>query len=228
MFFMDYWYIVLVVPTLILGMIAQAMVSSAFEKYSKVRTMNGYTAAEIARQILDRNGLYNVSVVPIRGNLTDNFNPQTNTVNLSESVYGSSSVASIGVAAHEVGHAIQYAKGYAPIKLRSAIIPITNFGSRVSPILIILGLLLSLKSLAIFGVILFSTVAIFQLVTLPVEFNASHRALKTLSADGILTSSEIVGARHVLTAAAMTYVAALITSLASLLRLILIINRNRD
>lgn len=228
MFFMDYWYIVLVVPTLIFGMIAQSMVSSSFKKYSGVRTRKGYTAAEVARQILDRNGLNHIPVVPIRGELTDNYNPQTQTVNLSESVYNSSSVASIGVAAHEVGHAIQHAKGYVPIKIRSAIIPITNFGSGISPFLILLGLLLGINSLAILGVILFSTVAIFQLVTLPVEFNASRRALRTLDNDGILTGDELSGAKKVLTAAAMTYVAALITSLANLLRLILIVGRRDD
>ncbi len=228
MFFIDYWYIVLVLPAIILGMIAQSMVSSAFNKYSKVRSMSGYTAAEIARLILDRNGLYNIQVVPIRGELTDNYNPQTQTVSLSENVYGSSSVASIGVAAHEVGHAIQHAKGYVPIKIRTAIVPITNFGSSISPFLIILGIILGLRPLAVFGVILFSTVAIFQLVTLPVEFNASRRALNTLDNYHILNRNELSGARKVLTAAAMTYVAALITSLANLLRLILIINRNRD
>lgn len=228
MFFMDYWYLVLVVPTLILGMIAQSMVSSSFKKYSRVRTRNGYTAAEAARQILDRNGLHHIRVVPVSGELTDNYNPQSQTVNLSESVYNSNSVAAIGVAAHEVGHAIQHAKGYVPIKIRSAIVPITNFGSSISPILIILGLVLSINSLAVLGVILFSTVAVFQLVTLPVEFNASRRALRTLDNDRILASDELSGAEKVLTAAAMTYVAALITSLANLLRLILIVGRNSD
>lgn len=228
MFFIDYWYLVLVVPTLILGMIAQSMVSSSFKKYSRVYSRTGYTASEVARQILSRNGLSHIQVVPIRGELTDNYNPQTQTVSLSESVYNSNSVASIGVAAHEVGHAIQHAKGYTPIKIRSAILPITNFGSSISPILILLGLVLGMNSLAIFGVILFSTVALFQLVTLPVEFNASKRALQTLKQDGILVGDELSGARKVLSAAAMTYVAALITSLANLLRLVLIVGRNRD
>lgn len=225
--FLDYWYIVLVVPTLILGLIAQAMVSSTFNKYSKVRSMSGYTAAEVARMILDRNGLHNVSVVRISGNLTDNYNPQTQTVSLSDSVYNSTSVASIGVAAHEVGHAIQHAREYTPIKIRTAIIPITNFGSSISPILILFGILLGMQSLAVVGVILFSTVAIFQLVTLPVEFDASHRALKTLGNDGILNQVELKGARKVLSAAAMTYVAALITTLANLLRLVLIVSGSR-
>lgn len=225
--FLDYWYIVLVVPTLILGLIAQAMVSSTFNKYSKVRSTSGYTAAEVARMILDRNGLHNVSVVRISGNLTDNYNPQTQTVSLSDSVYNSTSVASIGVAAHEVGHAIQHAREYTPIKIRTAIIPITNFGSSISPILILLGILLGMQSLAVVGVILFSTVAIFQLVTLPVEFDASHRALKTLGNDGILNQVELKGARKVLSAAAMTYVAALITTLANLLRLVLIVSGSR-
>lgn len=224
--FFDYWYLVLVVPTLILGLVAQSMVSSTFKKYSRVSSQNGYTAADVARMILDMNGLHHVRVARVAGNLTDHFDPRTNVVNLSDSVYGSRSVAAIGVAAHEVGHAVQHAENYGPIQLRMAIIPITNFGSRISPILILLGLLLSIQPLAVAGVLLFSLVAIFQLVTLPVEFNASHRALKTLSNNGILVGNEISGARKVLSAAAMTYVAALITSLANLLRLILIVNNN--
>lgn len=224
--FFDYWYLVLVVPTLILGLVAQSMVSSTFKKYSRVSSQNGYTAADVARMILDMNGLHHVRVARVSGNLTDHFDPRTNVVNLSDSVYGSRSVAAIGVAAHEVGHAVQHAENYGPIQLRMAIIPITNFGSRFSPILILLGLLLSIQPLAVAGVLLFSLVAIFQLVTLPVEFNASHRALKTLSNNGILVGNEISGARKVLSAAAMTYVAALITSLANLLRLILIVNNN--
>lgn len=224
--FFDYWYLVLVVPTLILGLVAQSMVSSTFKKYSRVSSQSGYTAADVARMILDMNGLHHVRVARVAGNLTDHFDPRTNVVNLSDSVYGSRSVAAIGVAAHEVGHAVQHAENYGPIQLRMAIIPITNFGSRISPILILLGLLLSIQPLAVAGVLLFSLVAIFQLVTLPVEFNASHRALKTLSNNGILVGNEISGARKVLSAAAMTYVAALITSLANLLRLILIVNNN--
>ncbi len=224
--FFDYWYLVLVVPTLILGLVAQSMVSSTFKKYSRVSSQNGYTAADVARMILDMNGLHHVRVARVAGNLTDHFDPRTNVVNLSDSVYSSRSVAAIGVAAHEVGHAVQHAENYGPIQLRMAIIPITNFGSRISPILILLGLLLSIQPLAVAGVLLFSLVAIFQLVTLPVEFNASHRALKTLSNNGILVGNEISGARKVLSAAAMTYVAALITSLANLLRLILIVNNN--
>lgn len=225
--FLDYWYLVLVVPTLILGMVAQYKVSSTFKKYSRVTSSRGYTASEVAKMILERNRLYDVRVAKIGGNLTDNFNPQTKTVSLSDSVYDSHSVAAIGVAAHEVGHAIQHAKEYTPIKIRTAIIPITNFGSRLSPILILLGILLGMQSLAIWGVILFSTVAIFQLVTLPVEFNASRRALLTLGNDNILNQQELSGARKVLTAAAMTYVAALITTLANLLRLILIVKGGR-
>ena len=227
MFFIDYWYLVLVVPTLILGMIAQSMVSSSFKKYSRVYSRTGYTASEVARQILSRNGLSHIQVVPIRGELTDNYNPQTQTVSLSESVYNSNSVASIGVRPRSrTCHST--CKGYTPIKIRSAILPITNFGSSISPILILLGLVLGMNSLAILGVILFSTVALFQLVTLPVEFNASKRALQTLKQDGILVGDELSGARKVLSAAAMTYVAALITSLANLLRLVLIVGRNRD
>lgn len=227
MFFIDYWYFVLVVPAILLGLIAQAKVSSTFNKYSKVSTRNGYTAAEVARQILDRNGLYQISINRVSGELTDHYDPRTQTVNLSDSVYNSRSVASIGVAAHEVGHAIQHAQNYAPMQLRSSIIPITNFGSSVAPIMIILGFIF-FRPLVPIGIILFSTVALFQLVTLPVEFNASRRALRTLDQYGILTSDELSGSKKVLTAAALTYVAALIVSLANILRLVLIYTSRRD
>lgn len=230
MFWIDYWYIVLVLPAMILGMIAQVKVKSTFEKYSTVYSRRGYTGADIARQILDKNGLYDVRVERVPGHLTDHFDPRDNVVRLSDSVYGSSSVASIGVAAHEVGHAIQYAKKYAPMKLRSAIIPVTRIGSTVAPILIMLGFFAWIDPLIIVGVALYSTVALFQLVTLPVEFNASRRALATLEREGILDrEGELSGARRVLSAAAMTYVTALIMSLAYILRFVLLFaGRRRD
>ena len=230
MFWIDYWYIVLVLPAMILGLIAQVKVKSTFEKYSTVYSRRGYTGADIARRILDKNGLYDVRVERIAGHLTDHFDPRENVVRLSESVYDSSSVASIGVAAHEVGHAIQYAKNYAPMKVRSAIIPVTRFGSTVAPLLIMLGFLAYIDPLIIVGVILYSTIALFQLVTLPVEFNASRRALATLDREGILDrESELSGAKRVLSAAAMTYVTALIMSLAYILRfLLLFAGRRRD
>ena len=192
-------------------------------------TEGGRTAAEVARMILDKNGLYDVDIECVKGDLTDHYDPRSNTVRLSDPVYGSSSVAAIGVAAHEVGHAIQHAESYAPIKLRTAIIPITNFGAGLSPVFILLGLVLGSYPLAIFGVVLYSLMAVFQLVTLPVEFNASARALKTLDREAILTRDEVGSAKKVLSAAAMTYVAALIVSLAQILRLLLIVGgRRRD
>jgi len=188
----------------------------------------GYTAAEVCRQILDRNGLYHVRIEHIAGNLTDHFDPTTNVVRLSDSVYNSRSVASIGVAAHEVGHAIQYAVGYVPIKIRAAIIPVTNFGSKLSMPMILLGFVFGWQPLVNLGIVLFSLMTLFQLVTLPVELNASGRALRTLDADGILYGEEVKQAKSVLTAAALTYVAALAVSLAQLLRLLLLVRRSDD
>ena len=229
MFWIDYWYIVLVLPAVLLGLIAQIKVKSTFEKYSSEYNRRGRTADQVARMILDRNGLTHVRVEQIAGSLTDHFDPRENVVRLSQSVYGSSSVAAIGVAAHEVGHAIQYAKAYAPMKLRNAIIPVTNIGATISPLLILLGLFMALDPLIYVGIALYSTVALFQLITLPVEFNASRRALATLDSEAILDAEEISGARKVLGAAAMTYVTALVTSLMQILRLILIFGgRRRD
>ena len=229
MFWIDYWYIVLVLPAVLLGLIAQIKVKSTFEKYSKEHSKRGLTAAQVARMILDKNGLTDVRIEEVHGHLTDHFDPRTNVVRLSQSVYGSSSVAAIGVASHEVGHAIQYARAYAPMKLRSAIIPITNIGATTSPLLILLGLFMVYDPLIYVGIALYSTVALFQLVTLPVEFNASRRAIDTLDSEGILGGEEINGARKVLGAAAMTYVTALVTSLMQILRLILIFGgRRRD
>ena len=227
-FFIDYWYIVLVIPAVIIASLAQIKVKSTFNKYSKVMSAGRRTAAEVARMILDKNGLYDVKIERVRGDLSDHYDPRSNTVRLSDPVYGSSSVAAIGIAAHEVGHAIQHAESYAPIKLRTSIIPVTNIGTSISPIFLLLGFLLGIYELAIFGVVLFSLMAVFQLVTLPVEFNASARALKTLDKEAILTRSEVGSAKKVLSAAAMTYVAALIVSLAQILRLLLIINSRRD
>ncbi|MBE6600251.1 MAG: zinc metallopeptidase [Ruminococcaceae bacterium] len=228
--FFDYWYIVLVLPAMILGIVAQIKVQSSYNKYSTVFSSRGYTASDVARRILDKNGLHSVRIERVHGELTDHFDPRDNVVRLSDNVYGSSSVAAIGVAAHEVGHAIQHARSYAPMKVRAAIIPVTRFGSTLAPILILLGFFLYIDSLAIFGIILYSSVALFQLVTLPVEFNASRRAMQTLEGDGILSrGEELYGARKVLSAAAMTYVTALIMSLAQILRLLLIFGgRRRD
>ena len=225
---MDYWYLILVVPTIIIAFIAQNKVTTAFRKYSKQKSTMGFTAAEVTRRILDSNGLYNVAIERVSGNLTDHYDPRTNVIRLSDSVYDSNSVAAIGVAAHEAGHAVQHAEKYLPIKIRNSIVPIANFGSSFAPILIILGIIFSFEPIVWIGIILYSAIAIFQLVTLPVEFNASSRALNTLGAMAILSDEELEGSKKVLSAAAMTYVAALITTLANLLRFILLTRgRNR-
>ena len=207
---------------LILPLIAQIMVSSTFNKYKEVRNSRGLTADQVARQILDSNGLYHIRVERIGGNLTDHYDPTANVIRLSDSVYGSSSVAAIGVAAHECGHACQHAEDYAPIRLRTAIVPVTNVCSKLWYITFLLGVLLfeAFPALAYLGIIMFSAVVVFQAVTLPTELDASGRALRTLEADGILDYREVPMAKKVLKAAAFTYVAALITSLMQLLRLL--------
>ncbi len=226
--FWDPTYIV-VIPAIIFALIAQIMVKSTFSKYSKESNQHGYTAKEVARKILDDNGLYNVSIEYIGGELTDHYDPTSNVVRLSDSVYNSTSVAAIGVAAHEVGHAIQHAKGYTPIKIRQAIIPITQIGSRLAVPLVLVGLIFgAFRFLVPVGIFLYAGVVLFQAVTLPVEFNASGRALRTLDENVILYKDEVRMAKKVLTAAAMTYVAAMFSSLMSLLRLILIANRRRN
>lgn len=227
-FYLDRSYWLLVVPCLLLSLWAQARVSSTFRKYSAVNSLRGYTAAQVCRRILDDNGLYQVAVEHVRGNLTDHYDPSANVVRLSDGVYNSSSVAAIGVAAHECGHAVQHAVGYVPIRIRSAIIPITNFGSKLSMPLILLGLLFQRQPLISLGILLFSLMTLFQLVTLPVELDASHRALRTLEGENILAGEEVSQARSVLTAAALTYVAALLTSAAQLLRLIVLFGGRRD
>ena len=227
-FYYDYYYLILVLPALIIAMWAQFKVQSTFNKYNRMRATRGYTAADIARKLLDENGLYNVSVERVSGNLTDHYDPKANVIRLSDSVYNSTSVAAIGVAAHETGHAIQYARKYAPIKLRSAIIPLSQIGSSLSVPLIILGFIFSFRPLVIGGIVLFALVALFQLITLPVEFNASRRALSFLEAGDYLYGDELKGAKKTLSAAAMTYVAALFVSLMQLLRLILLFGRRNN
>lgn len=225
--FYDSTYL-LVLPAIIFALIAQIMVKSTFSKYSSENNQHGYTAKEVARKILDENGLYSVSIEYVSGNLTDHYDPSANVIRLSDSVYNGTSVAAIGVAAHEVGHAIQHAQGYAPIKIRQTIIPITQIGSSLALPLVFIGMLIgALQWLIPIGIFLYTGVVLFQAVTLPVEFNASGRALKTLDENVILYKSEVKMAKKVLTAAAMTYVAAMFSSLMSLLRLILISNRNR-
>lgn len=232
-FFYWDWTILILLPAMIFALIAQFSVKSTFEKYDKVATARRMSGAEAARRILDRNGLYDVKVERVRGHLTDHYDPKANVIRLSEATHDSVSVAALGVAAHEAGHAVQHATGYFPIKVRSAIIPATRIGSTLAMPIFIIGLLLTNfyyvdmvtgSAIMVAGILLFSLTAFFQLVTLPTEFNASSRALKTLEESGILYEEEITGARKVLSAAAMTYVAALASSLASLLRLILIAN----
>ncbi|MEF9865945.1 MAG: zinc metallopeptidase [Oscillospiraceae bacterium] len=223
----DYYYFILVIPALIIAAYAQMKVSSTFNKYSRAATRSGLTGAGAARRILDMNGLQNVSIEHISGNLTDHYDPRTNTVRLSDNVYNSQSIAAVGVAAHETGHAVQHATGYIPLKARNAIIPITNFGSKLAMPLIILGMFFSVTLIKV-GIVLFATVVVFQLITLPVEFNASHRAVATLDSMGVVDDVEKSGVKKVLTAAALTYVAALLVSIAQLLRLVLIYGRRNN
>lgn len=224
-----YWdsTIIILIPAIIFSIAAQIMVKSAFSEYSKVRNSRGLTGADAAREILDRNGLTNVRIEHISGSLTDHYDPKANVIRLSDDVYGSATVAAVGVAAHEAGHAVQYAEGYYPIKIRNAIIPVTRFGSSLSTPLVILGLALSWDFLITAGILLFCAVVLFQAITLPVEFNASGRALKTLRSSHFLEDDEMKGARSVLTAAAMTYVAAMLSALLSLVRLLVISGRRR-
>ncbi|MBE6894943.1 MAG: zinc metallopeptidase [Ruminococcaceae bacterium] len=225
----DIYYIILVLPALVFSMWAQAKVNSTFNRYSKERTYSGMTGYEAARRILAANGLYHVNVERVSGNLTDHYDPKANVIRLSDSVFSSNSVAAVGVAAHEAGHAVQYAQHYAPIKLRTAIIPITNIGSTISIPLVLIGFFMGAQPLVNLGLLLFATVAVFQLVTLPVEFNASRRAVNALEMGGTMADEELKGVKKVLSAAAMTYVAALAVSVANLLRLVLRFGgRNRD
>ena len=226
-FYFD-WTWILLIPAMILSMWAQANVNGTFKKYSKVNNRFGYTGAEVARRILDMNGLYSVQIERVNGNLTDHFDPWTNGVRLAEATYDSTSGGAIGVAAHEVVHAVQHATGYTAIKNRNAIVPAVNICNMLSMPILILGLFLS-YTLVELGIILFSATVLFQLITLPVEFNACSRAIKTLEGQNLLTADETAGAKKVLNAAALTYVAAAFSAIMSLLRIILIFgNRRRD
>jgi len=223
----DPLFLYLVLPTMLLAMWAQFRVSSTFKKYSKDRTYKGVTGAEAAREVLRSAGIHDVKIEKVHGHLTDHFDPRTNVIRLSESVYDAKTIAAVGVAAHEAGHAIQYAVHYAPIKIRTAILPVTSFGSKLAIPLVLIGLIFEMTGLINIGILLFGAVVLFQLITLPVEFNASRRAIAAIRDTGLLTSEELPGSKRVLTAAALTYVGALAVSLAQLLRLILISNRRR-
>ena len=226
-FMFDYTYILAIIAAVI-SLIASAGVKMTFSKYSKRIAQSGLTGRDVASRILQGAGIYDVSVNHISGNLTDNFNPKNKTLNLSDSVYASNSIAAIGVAAHESGHAIQHNKGYIPIKIRGAIVPVVNFGSRLSFPVILLGCLMNYNEIIIsIGILLFSFGLIFSLITLPVEFNASRRAISILEQDGILYDEELKGARKVLFAAAMTYVASAIGMALQLLRLFLMFKGGR-
>ena len=226
---MDPWFILLIVA-MIFSMVAQTKVSSTFNKYSRVRNRAGFTGAQVATQMLQNAGIYDVSVQRVAGNLTDHYDPRTNTLRLSQGVYDSMSVAALGVAAHETGHAIQHDVGYAPLALRSFFVPLANFGSRLAFPLIVIGFIVAGggSTLVTLGILFFSLSVAFTVITLPVEFNASHRAIDLLVADGFLTSDEIGGAKKVLSAAAMTYVAAAFAAVVQLLRLIAIFGRRDD
>ena len=221
----DWTYLVLVMPAVIFAMIAQAKVSSTFNKYKNTQTRQNITGYDSARMILEENGIHDVKIEHISGNLTDHYDPKSKVIRLSDSSYSSTSAAAVGVAAHEAGHAVQHATEYAPMRLRSAIIPIANIGSRLTLPLILLGFLLSFQPLVTIGIAAFALSTVFQLVTLPVEFDASKRAMNALRSSGRMQQDELTASRKVLTAAAMTYVAALAVSLMQLLRFILIFGR---
>ena len=212
-------YCILLIPVLLLSLWAQAQVSGNFKRYSGVANRRRLTGAEA---VLRAHGVYNVAIRPCSGNLTDHYDPRDNSISLSENVYNSASIAAVGVAAHEAGHAVQYAENYGPVRLRTAIIPATQIGSKFSFVLLLVGMILYSQSLFLIGILLFSLTTLFQLITLPVEFNASHRALQTLENEQLLYDDELSGARKVLKAAALTYVAALLMSTLQLLRYVLI------
>ncbi len=222
---MDYWYLILVVPALLIAAIAQIRVKSVFSRYSRMPVRCGMSGTEASRFIQRQNGI-NVPIRAVSGSMTDFYDPKSNSISLSDTVRDQTSVAAVGVAAHETGHALQYANDYFPVRLRMGMVPVTNFASSISPVLIVLGLMLSLPTLAYIGIALFSMAVLFQLVTLPVEFNASARAVRALEQSGSLSDEELRGVRRVLSAAAMTYVAAMLVSLMNLLRLIAIVAGN--
>ncbi|MBQ3357084.1 MAG: zinc metallopeptidase [Oscillospiraceae bacterium] len=241
MFFygIDWTYIIMVLPTVIFALWASYHVKSTFKKYSAVRNMRGLTGAQAAQAVLSANGVSGVRIERVAGSLTDHYDPKSNVIRLSDSVYDAPTPAAVGVAAHEAGHAVQYAENYAPIKLRAAIINATNIGSKLALPLIIVGILLmSITALAriytvfyyiaLAGVLCYGLCVVFQLLTLPTEFNASRRAVAAIEGSGLLTADEQKGARKVLSAAALTYVAALATTLAQFLRLLMLVNRRRD
>ena len=225
MFYFDYTYVLFMIPCIIISLICQVRVKSAFSKYSKIPNTRGMTGAQAAEYVLRHNNVTGVRIEHVSGELTDHYDPRSNVIRLSDSVYNSATVAAVGVAAHEAGHAAQYAENYVPMQIRSAVIPATKVGSTLSLPLIILGMIFSIKVLSFAGVILFGFTVLFQLVTLPVEFNASRRAVAALESSGRVSQEGVKSAKKVLTAAALTYVAALATALANMVRLMILIRR---
>ena len=220
MFFWDISMIILI-PGLLLAMYAQAKVSSTYNRYKKVTSHSGYTGAQFARKMLNDNGLYDVTITQISGRMSDHYDPRANQVRLSAEVYNGTSIASLGIAAHEVGHAVQHATNYFPLTVRNLVVPVTNFSSSIYMLFIFIGIIMNSFSMIQFGIMLFAVIVIFQVITLPVEFNASRRAIATLGGDGVLDAEELSGAKRVLGAAAMTYVAAMVTAVLQLLQLLM-------
>ena len=225
--FIDSYFLILVVPTIILSMIAQVMVKSTFSKYSNVRCSRNISGSDAALLLLKNNSINDVAVEAVQGTLTDHYDPRDKKLRLSQPVYSQPSIAAVGVAAHEAGHAIQHAKGYGPLVLRSTLVPVANIGSRFGPWMAIAGIFLSMPLLLNIGIVLFGGAVVFYLITLPVEFNASSRALALLQSGNVLTAKELEGAKKVLNAAALTYVASALTALMSFIRLILIARGRR-
>ena len=217
----------IMIPVVIFAFICQIKVNSNYKKYSKIRNARNMTGAQAAYELLQMNGVTDVRIKRIAGNLTDHYNPRTKEICLSEGVFNSNSIAAVGIACHEAGHACQHAKGYFPLKIRNMVIPVTRFGSYLGIPLALIGIFINWQPLVYVGIILYAAVALFQLITLPVEFNASKRALQTIKANGFLIGTEYTGAKKVLTAAALTYFAALASALATLLRLLLVAGRRR-
>lgn len=227
MFFWDISMIILI-PGLLLAMYAQAKVSSAYNRYKKVTSHSGYTGAQFARKMLNDNGLYDVTITQISGRMSDHYDPRANQVRLSAEVYNGTSIASLGIAAHEVGHAVQHATNYFPLTVRNLVVPVTNFSSSIYMLFIFIGIIMNSFSMIQFGIMLFAVIVIFQVITLPVEFNASRRAIATLGGDGVLDAEELSGAKRVLGAAAMTYVAAMVTAVLQLLQLLMVFGGHND
>ena len=227
MFFWDISMIILI-PGLLLAMYAQAKVSSTYNRYKKITSHIGYTGAQFARKMLNDNGLYDVTITQISGRMSDHYDPRANQVRLSAEVYNGTSIASLGIAAHEVGHAVQHATNYFPLTVRNLVVPVTNFSSSIYMLFIFIGIIMNSFSMIQFGIMLFAVIVIFQVITLPVEFNASRRAIATLGGDGVLDAEELSGAKRVLGAAAMTYVAAMVTAVLQLLQLLMVFGGHND